>query len=129
LTCALAFAWQLRDSRGSKTETSQMTSYTASETNPKPPRSSPCPTDQMAHVQVVKTVKASLPRNLRFTGSVAYDALATTPVFSAVGGPVKEILVAPGDAVTAGQPLLHVSSPDYSQARSAYLKAKTMSSS
>jgi cobalt-zinc-cadmium efflux system membrane fusion protein len=65
-----------------------------------------------------------LPRNLRFTGSVAYDALATTPVFSAVGGPVKEILVAPGDAVRAGQPLLRVSSPDYSQARSAYRKAK-----
>jgi cobalt-zinc-cadmium efflux system membrane fusion protein len=78
----------------------------------------------MAHVQVVKAVKAALPRNLRFTGSVAYDALATTPVFSAVGGPVKEILAAPGDIVKTGQTLLEVRSPDYSQARSAYLKAK-----
>jgi cobalt-zinc-cadmium efflux system membrane fusion protein len=82
------------------------------------------PADQMAHVQVVKTVKTSLPRVLRFTGSVAYNALATTPVFPAVGGPVREILVAPGDSVRAGQPLLRVSSPDYSQARSGYLKAK-----
>jgi len=103
---------------------SQMTSYTAGETTAETAALFTVPPDQMAHVQVVKTVKASLPRNLRFTGSVAYDALATTPVFSAVGGPVKEILVAPGDVVTAGQPLLHVRSPDYSQARSAYLKAK-----
>jgi len=103
---------------------SQMTSYTASETKSETAALFTVPAEQMTHVQVVDTVKASLPRNLRFTGSVAYDALATTPVFSAVGGPVKEILVAPGDTVRAGQPLLRVSSPDYSQARSAYLKAK-----
>ena len=104
---------------------SQMTSYTASETKADTAALFTVPDDQMAHIQVVKTVKASMPRNLRFTGSVAYDALATTPVFSAVGGPVREILVAPGDIVRAGQPLLHVSSPDYSQARSAYSKART----
>jgi len=103
---------------------SQMTSYTASESKADTASLFTVPADQMTHVQVVKTVKASLPRILRFTGSVAYDALATTPVFSAVGGPVKEILVAPGDIVHAGQPLLHVSSPDYSLARSTYFKAK-----
>jgi cobalt-zinc-cadmium efflux system membrane fusion protein len=103
---------------------SQMTSYTASQSKADTAALFTLPADQMAHVQVVKAVRASLPRNLRFTGSVAYDALATTPVFSAVGGPVKEILVAPGDIVKSGQPLLHVRSPDYSQARSAYLKAK-----
>ena len=103
---------------------SQMTSYTASESKADTAGLFTLPPDQMAHVQVVKAVRASLPRNLRFTGSVAYDALATTPVFSAVGGPVKEILVAPGDAVKAGQALLEVRSPDYSQARSAYLKSR-----
>ena len=103
---------------------SQMTSYTASESKSDTASLFSLPPDQMAHVQVVQAVRASLPQNLRFTGSVAYDALATTPVFSAVGGPVKEILVAPGDMVKAGQPLLHVRSPDYSQARSAYLKAR-----
>jgi cobalt-zinc-cadmium efflux system membrane fusion protein len=103
---------------------SQMTSYTASQSKADTAALFTLPPDQMAHIQVIKAVKAPLPRNLRFTGSVAYDALATTPVFSAVGGPVKEILVAPGDIVKSGQPLLHVRSPDYSQARSAYLKAK-----
>jgi membrane fusion protein, heavy metal efflux system len=103
---------------------SQMTSYTANESKADTAALFTLPPDQMAHVQVVKAARAALPRNLRFTGSVAYDALATTPVFSAVGGPVKEILVAPGDIVKSGQPLLHVRSPDYSQARSAYLKAK-----
>ncbi len=103
---------------------SQMTSYTASETKSETASLFTVPSDQLEHIQVVKAIKTSLPRNIRFTGSVAYDALATTPVFSAVGGPVKEILAAPGDIVRAGQPLLHVSSPDYSQARSAYLKAK-----
>ena len=105
-------------------KTSQLTSYTAGEKKSETASLFTVPDDQMAHVQVVKTVKASLPRVLRFTGSVAYDALATTPVFSAVGGPVRDILVAPGDIVHAGQPLLHVNSPDYSMARSTYLKAK-----
>jgi membrane fusion protein, heavy metal efflux system len=45
-------------------------------------------------------------------------------VFSAIGGPVHEILVAPGQSVHAGQPLLTVNSPDYSAARSAYMKAR-----
>jgi len=103
---------------------SQMTSYTANESKSDTAALFTLPADQMAHVQVVKAISASLPRNLRFTGSVAYDALSTTPVFSAVGGPVKQILAAPGDIVKSGQPLLHVSSPDYSQARSAYLKAR-----
>src|SRR5665213_991931 len=97
---------------------SQMTSYTASQSKADTAALFTLPPEQMAHIQVVKAVKAAMPRDLRFTGSVAYDALATTPVFSAVGGPVKEILVAPGDAVKAGQTLLEVRSPDYSQARS-----------
>jgi cobalt-zinc-cadmium efflux system membrane fusion protein len=37
---------------------------------------------------------------------------------------VRDILVTPGDSVKAGQTLLDVNSPDYSTARSAYLKAK-----
>jgi cobalt-zinc-cadmium efflux system membrane fusion protein len=102
----------------------QMTSYTASETKTETASLFTVPDDQMAHIQVVKAIRAAFPRVLRFTGSVAYDMLGTTPVFSSVGGPVKEILAAPGDIVKAGQPLLYVRSPDYSQARSAYLKAK-----
>jgi membrane fusion protein, heavy metal efflux system len=104
--------------------TSQMTSYTASETKSETAELFTVSKDQMAHVQVTPVLKTRLPRLLRFTGSVAYNALATTPVFSAVGGPVREILVTPGETVRAGQTLLTVNSPDYSLARSAYLKAR-----
>ena len=51
--------------------------------------------------------------------------LFRSPVFTAIGGPVQEILVSPGQTVHAGQPLLTVSSPDYSVARSAYIKARS----
>ncbi len=103
---------------------SQMTSYTTSEAKSDTAELFTVSKDQMAHVQVTPVLKTQLPRVLRLTGSVAYNALATTPVFSAVGGPVREILVTPGDTVRAGQTLLTVNSPDYSLARSAYLKAR-----
>jgi len=103
---------------------SQMTSFTAGETKAETANLFTLPSEQIAHLQIAPAARGSLPRVLRFTGSVAYNALATTPVFSAAGGPVREILVMPGDTVRAGQPLLTINSPDYSQARSAYLKAK-----
>src|SRR5262249_14152489 len=40
-----------------------------------------------------------------------------------VSGPVSRIVVAPGEMVQAGQPLLYVASPDFSQLRATYLKA------
>lgn len=101
-----------------------MTSYTANEAKSETASLFTVPTDQMAHVQVVRVTRTHLDRVLRFTGSVAYNAFNTTPVFTAVGGPVREILVAPGQTVRAGQPMLTVNSPDYSLARSAYAKAK-----
>jgi len=101
-----------------------MTSYTANEEKSETASLFSVPPDQLAHVQVVAVMKTQLDRVLRFTGSVAYNAFSTTPVFTAVGGPVREILVAPGETVRAGQPMLTVNSPDYSLARSAYAKAK-----
>jgi membrane fusion protein, heavy metal efflux system len=102
---------------------SKMTSYSGTETKADTASLFSVPQDQMAHVQVVSVEKAKLPRLLRFTGNVSYNAFQTTPVFSAIGGPVHEILVAPGQTVHAGQALLTVNSPDYSAARSAYMKA------
>lgn len=103
---------------------SQMTSFTSSETKADTAELFTVPKEQMAHLQVVAVEKGPLPRTLRLAGAVAYDAFATTPVFAAIGGPVHEILVAPGQFVQAGQPLLTVTSPDYSAARSAYIKAR-----
>jgi len=103
---------------------SKMTSYSAGEKKSDTAELFTVPQEQMAHVQVVSVEKSGLPRLLRLTGSVTYNAFKTTPVFTAIGGPVHELLVSPGETVHAGQPLLTVNSPDYSVARSAYIKAR-----
>jgi len=102
---------------------SKMTSYSTGENKADTAELFSLPAEQMLHVQVVPVEKSKRPRVLRLTGAVAYNAFKTTPVFSAVGGPVQEILAEPGQIVRAGQTLLTVTSPDYSAARSAYLKA------
>ena len=111
-------------SAGPAESASKMTSYSASETKADTATLFTVPADQMAHLEVVPVEKTNLRRQLRLAGNVAYNAFKTTPVFSPIGGPVHEILVAPGETVHAGQPLLTVNSPDYSAARSAYLKAR-----
>jgi cobalt-zinc-cadmium efflux system membrane fusion protein len=103
---------------------SKMTSYSGTETKADTASLFSVPQDQLAHLQVVAVEKTKLSRLLRLTGNVTYNAFKTTPVFSAIGGPVHEILVAPGETVHPGQPLLTVNSPDYSAARSAYIKAR-----
>ncbi len=102
---------------------STMTSFNSKESKTDTAELFTVPKDQLAHLQVVPAQKGPLPRTLRMSGAVAYDAFQTTPVFAAIGGPVHQILVAPGQFVTAGEPLLTVTSPDYSAARSAYIKA------
>jgi len=121
---AAAFAFTGCSSAGPAEPEAKMTSYSGSEAKADTASLFTVPPDQMAHVQVVAVEKNKLPRRLRFSGNVTYNAFKTTPVFSPIGGPVHEILVAPGQAVTAGQALLTVNSPDYSAARSAYLKAR-----
>lgn len=111
-------------SAGPAESASKMTSYSASETKADTATLFTVPDDQMAHLQVVPVEKSNLERRLRLAGNVTYNAFKTTPVFSPIGGPVHEILVAPGETVHGGQPLLTVNSPDYSAARSAYLKAR-----
>ena len=106
---------------------SKMTSFTASESKADTAELFSVPKEQLAHLQIVPAEKGPLPRTLRLAGAVAYNAFETTPVFAAIGGPVHEILVAPGQFVHKGQPLLTVTSPDYSVARSAYIKAREAS--
>ena len=101
---------------------SRMTSYTSNEAESA--ELFTVPKEQMAHLEVTTVERTKLERVLRLTGSVAYNQFKTTPVFPAIGGPVHEILVAPGETVEAGAPLLTVNSPDYALARAAYIKAK-----
>lgn len=82
------------------------------------------PQEQMAHLQVLTDAPVTLNRTLRLTGAVAYDSFRTTPVITQVSGPVTRITVVPGQHVQRGQPLLYVASPDFSQLRATYLKAK-----
>jgi membrane fusion protein, heavy metal efflux system len=82
------------------------------------------PQNQMSHVQVITVQPAAWPRVLRLTGAVAFNGFETTPVITQVGGPVSRILVSPGEQVRKQQPLLYVSSPDYSQLRANYLKSR-----
>lgn len=82
------------------------------------------PQAQMAHVQVLTVQPTTLPRSLRLTGAVAYNSFRTTPVITQVSGPVSRVVVVPGQKVHQGEPMLYVASPDYSQLRTNYLKAK-----
>jgi len=120
LACILTIAGC---SSGDRQHADQMTSYATRATSSETPRLFTIPTDQMSHVQVVTIQPTTLTRTLRLTGTVAYNAFNTTPVITQVGGPVTRILVVPGQHVRKGQPMLDVSSPDYSQLLDAYLKA------
>jgi cobalt-zinc-cadmium efflux system membrane fusion protein len=82
------------------------------------------PQDQMSHVQVLTIQPSILTRSLRLTGAVAYNNFRTTPVITQVSGPVSRITVVPGQKVQKGQPMLYVASPDYSQLRTNFLKAR-----
>jgi membrane fusion protein, heavy metal efflux system len=82
------------------------------------------PQEQLQHLQVITLQPANWPRVLRLNGTVAFNGFETTPVISQVGGPVSRILVSPGEQLHKRQPMLYVSSPDYSQLRASYLKAR-----
>jgi membrane fusion protein, heavy metal efflux system len=121
---ALALACVLTAcSSNDRTRASGMTSFSASNSSSTIPQLFAIPQDQMSHVQVVTVQPTRWTRTLRLTGAVAYNAFKTTPVITQVGGPVSRILVVPGQKVRVGQPMLDVSSPDYSQLLDAYLKA------
>ena len=109
---------------GSGDQASKMTSFSTAESAASKAELFSLPADQMAHIQVCTVAQAPLVRTLRLTGAVAYNGFKTTPVITQVGGPVSRIVVTPGEHVTAGQPLLYVTSPDYSLLRSAYIKAR-----
>ena len=109
---------------GGGNQAGTMTSFSSAGNAAAQPELFSLPADQIAHIQVVQVAQAPFERTLRLTGAVEYNSFKTTPVITQVGGPVSRILVAPGEQVTAGQPMLYVTSPDYSQLRSTYLKSR-----
>lgn len=119
----LTLAFVLTGCSADRKSASRMTSFSANSSPSSVPQLFTIPEDQMSHVQVITVEPSHLTRTLRLTGAVAYNAFKTTPVITQVGGPVSRILVVPGQRVRVGQPMLDVSSPDYSQLLDAYLKA------
>ncbi|MFZ0879193.1 MAG: efflux RND transporter periplasmic adaptor subunit [Candidatus Acidiferrales bacterium] len=109
---------------GTGEQASKMTSFSTGESPEAKAELFSLPADQMSHIQVATVEQGPLARTLRLTGAVEYNDLKTTPVITQVGGPVSRIVVAQGEHVHAGQPLLYVASPDYSLLRSAYIKAR-----
>ncbi len=105
-------------------QASQMTSFSANASTSATPQLFNIPArPDAARAGGHDCSQATLKHTLRLTGAVAYNAFNTTPVITQVGGPVSRILVVPGQHVKAGQPMLDVSSPDYSQLLDSYLKA------
>lgn len=121
---ALAIALCLAGCGSSSEQANKMTSFSAAESAQNKAELFTLPADQMSHIQVFAVTQAPVARMLRTSGVVAYNAFLTTPVISAVGGPVSRIMVTPGQEVTKDQPMLYVTSPDYSLLRSAFVKAR-----
>ena len=115
-----AIMWVLASCQGSGSNAANA----AGATNSNNPELFAIPPGQMSHVQVLTVQPTTLTRSLRLTGAVAYNSFRTTPVITQVSGPVSRVVVVPGQKVTQGQPMLYVASPDYSQLRTNYLKAK-----
>ncbi|HVB33398.1 MAG TPA: efflux RND transporter periplasmic adaptor subunit [Patescibacteria group bacterium] len=82
------------------------------------------PQNQLPRIQIVPAATEKMERVLRLPGTVGYNVFRTTPVITPVGGPVTRVLVVPGEVVKQGQPLLYVTSPDYSQLRANFLKTR-----
>jgi membrane fusion protein, heavy metal efflux system len=80
--------------------------------------------EQQAHLKVVPVERVSWATTIHTTGTVDWDADHTTQAITQVNGPIARILVDLGSKVSAGDPLLYVSSPDVTNAISTYRKAR-----
>jgi membrane fusion protein, heavy metal efflux system len=125
LAAVLAIMLVLASCQGSGTNAAANASSANNSNNPE---LFAIPPDQMSHVQVLTVQPTTLTRSLRLTGAVAYNSFRTTPVITPVSGPVSRVVVIPGQKVHQGEPMLYVASPDYSQLRTNYLKAKAANS-
>jgi membrane fusion protein, heavy metal efflux system len=79
---------------------------------------------QLEHMRIVPVERATWSLTVSATGTVDWDNDHTTQAISQVGGPIGRIAADTGTYVEAGDPLLFVSSPDFTGAIAAYRKAK-----
>lgn len=76
------------------------------------------------HVAVGKVAAAPAGEWLQVPARLAYDDEHTQHVTAAIGGRVARVLVAPGQTVRAGEPLLALVSPEAAQLRAELHKAR-----
>jgi membrane fusion protein, heavy metal efflux system len=122
LTLALAAA---ACSRRAEEAAESSTSYTKDAAADSEAQLFTIPQDQMSHIRVVAVEPAKLARVLRLSGNVTYNAFETTSVITQVSGTVSRLVAVPGQFVRAGQSLMYVSSPDFAQLRSSFLKDRS----
>jgi membrane fusion protein, heavy metal efflux system len=80
--------------------------------------------EQIAHLTILPVHTTTWSITVHTTGTVDWDADHTTQAITQVSGPISRILADYGSSMTAGAPLLYVSSPDLSNAISTYRKAR-----
>lgn len=80
---------------------------------------------QRERIHIEKVDSSHFTPTIHTTGTVAFNGDRSTPVLSAISGPVSRILVTTGTRVGRGAPLAEVASPDFADAVAAYQKAQT----
>ena len=80
--------------------------------------------DQRKRLTILTAAAESFRPTLDVTGTVAFNGDHSTQVISPISGPVSRLMVSLGAAVSAGQPLALVSSPDFAAAVATYRKAE-----
>jgi len=78
---------------------------------------------QLKRVGLYTVALGDYEKSVEATGVVDFDNDQATSVVAPMSGPVARLLVEPGQAVRAGQPLALVSSPDYASAVATFRKA------
>jgi cobalt-zinc-cadmium efflux system membrane fusion protein len=83
--------------------------------------------DQMkrADIHIADVAEQELPQAITAGGTIAFDDVRVTHVFSAVTGRVVRVLAQPGQRVKQGDPLAAIRSPDVGQAFSDVVKAQS----
>ncbi len=81
--------------------------------------------EQRQRIQIITVQPEAFQPQVQATGTVAFNGDKSTQVLSPVSGPATRIVAEPGAAVTRGQPLAYVSSPDFATAVADYRKAQT----
>ncbi|HWD91067.1 MAG TPA: efflux RND transporter periplasmic adaptor subunit, partial [Verrucomicrobiae bacterium] len=78
--------------------------------------------EQQKHIHVYRVEPSEFHKTVEVTGTVDFDQDQATTVLAPFSGPVSQLLVSPGQQVSAAEPLAKVESPDFATAIGTYRK-------